>query len=305
MSDRAHVVFPTSQGHGPTNPYQAFRFEEVEQSIPARFAQQVDREPGKTAVETAQERLTYGELNQAANRLATAILERSGAEAEPVAFLLTHGCPQIVAMFGILKAGKIYVALDPAYPPARSAAVLRDVRPGLLVTDNAHRLLAEQLSADCPLVNLDELSAQSSTDPELALDPGRPATIVYTSGSTGKPSGLVHSHRNLLHATLKYTNNLHISRADRLILLYSCAFAGSVADIFSALLNGATLLPFDLKRQGISNLGSWLAAKDITLYQSVPTVFRQLARGHAPGGRQGPGMVANPSAGGAEGERFE
>ncbi len=110
---------------------------------------------------------------------------------------------------------------------------------------------------------------------QLDSAPDQPANIIYTSGSTGKVKGLVHSHRNILHTTLKYTNNLHISDADRLVLLYSCAFAGSVADIFAALLNGATLLPFNLKEEGIRNLGRWLTDKQVTLYQSVPTVFRQ------------------------------
>ncbi len=277
MNDRAHVVFPPGQGRGPTNPYRVFLFEEVEQSIPARFEQQVAGDPGKIAVGTANQELTYDELNQAANRLALAILELRGAEAEPVAFLLDHGCPQIVAILGILKAGKIYVPLDPSHPQARNAAVLENALPGLLVTDNANRRNADGLKPGaCQLLNLDDLgSARNIKDPEVALAPDRPANIIYTSGSTGTVKGLVHSHRNILHTALKYTNNLHISREDRQILLYSCTFAGSVADIFSCLLNGATLLPYDLKVQGITHLGRWLAEKEISLYQSVPTVFRQ------------------------------
>jgi amino acid adenylation domain-containing protein len=278
MSDRAQVVFPAGQGRGPANPFQVFPLEEVEQSIPARFARQVLRNPARIAVESPHERLTYDELDQAANRLATAILDRCGTQPEPVAFLLAHGCPQLVAVLGILKAGKIYLPLDTAYPPARNSAVLEDARPELIVTDHANRLMAEQLSAGCPLVNLDELSAsRSHRGPQLALEPDRPANIIYTSGSTGRPAGLVHSHRNILHVALKYTNNLHVGCEDRSVLLYSCTFAGSVADIFSCLLSGATLLPYDLRRQGIANLGRWLADKDITLYQSVPTVFRQFA----------------------------
>ena len=160
-------------------------------------------------------------MNQAANRLALAILELRGAQAEPVAFLLAHGCPQIVAILGILKAGKIYVPLDPSHPQARSAAVLYNALPGLLVTDNANRRKAEGLKPRaCQVLNLDDLgSAGNIKNPELALVPDRPANIIFTSGSTGTVKGLVHSHRNILHTALKYTNNLHISREDRMILL--------------------------------------------------------------------------------------
>ncbi len=142
MSDRAHAVFPAGQGRGPTNLYRPFRIAEIEQSIPARFAQQVAAFPDKIAVATATTQLTYAELDQATNRLARAIVEQRGHAAEPVAFLVKHGCPQIVAILGILKAGKIYVALDPNQPPARNAVVLEDAQAPLLVTDRANLSLA-------------------------------------------------------------------------------------------------------------------------------------------------------------------
>ncbi len=277
MSDRDHAIVPPGQCPGPTNPYRPFLWDEVEQSIPACFARQVASDPEKIAVETSTRQLTYAALNEAANRLANAILQRRGEKAESVAFLLGHGCPQITAAFGILKAGKIYVPLDPTYPPARNAMVLEGAQPGLLVTDNAHRQLAEQLDGGRGRVlNLDDLDrAGDGNDPDLVLSPDRPAIIIYTSGSTGKPMGVVHNHRNILHAVLKYTNHYHISRDDRSVGLYSCAFAGSLMDVFATLLNGATLLPFDLKTQGLAPLGRWLIDKEITLYQSVPTLFRQ------------------------------
>lgn len=273
MHDRAIADIP----NGPTNPYRPFRLEEVEQSIPARFAQQVAEVPDKVALVTAGRSLTYAELDEAANRLAEAILDRRGTAPEPVAFLVDRGCGQIIAILGILKAGKIYVPLDQSYPPARSALVLADAKPALIVTDVANRDVAAQLCQGvCPLVSLDEVhDGRACVDPRLPLKPDRPATIIYTSGSTGTPKGLVHSHRNILHVALKYTNNQHLCRDDRVALLYSCSFAGSIADIFSTLLNGATLAPFDLKRRGVAQLGRWLAEQQITLYQSVPTVFRQ------------------------------
>lgn len=260
----------------PTGAFRAFSAQEVEQSIPACFAQQVARTPERIAIQTASQ-LTFAALDRAANRLANAILKRRGDRAEPVAFLVSHGCPQIVAMFGALKAGKIYVPLGPDHPLARNRVVLEDAQPALLITDNAYRTLAEHLDGGhgC-LLSLDDLAmAGNDNDPSLVLAPERPANLIYTSGSTGRPTGALHSHRNVLHAISKYINHHCISADDRMALLYSCAFAGAVADIFSATLSGATLLPFDLKGEGIARLGRWLCEMEITLYQSVPTVFRQ------------------------------
>jgi amino acid adenylation domain-containing protein len=276
MRDPSQAIFP--EGRGPSNPYEIFPVGAVEQSIVARFEEQVRKHSGKMAVESAAGSLSYQQLDRAANQLATAIVKLRGTESEPVALLVSHGIPQITAILGALKAGKIYVPLDPAYPAARNAAVLSDLRPKLIVCDEHHQRMAAHIAAGAQVLSMSELALDiQEAAPDIAIEPDRPAVIIYTSGSTGKPNGLVHSHRNVLHATLKYTNNMHIGHEDRLLLLYSCAFIGSVADIFSALLNGATLLPYDLKRQGIGALAAWMKAKQVTLYQSVPTLFRRFA----------------------------
>ena len=79
--------------------------------------------------------LTYHELNQAANRLAHAILAQREEKQEPIALLLEHDSPLLVAIMGVLKAGKICVVLDPSFPIARSAFLLEDSQAGLLITD--------------------------------------------------------------------------------------------------------------------------------------------------------------------------
>jgi non-ribosomal peptide synthetase component F len=76
---------------------------------------------GRRAVKAKDRSLTYHELNQAANRVAQAILRLRGERPEPVAILLEHGVPMIVAILGVLKAGKFYVPLDSLYPSARIA----------------------------------------------------------------------------------------------------------------------------------------------------------------------------------------
>jgi len=103
-----------------TNPFVEFRKEEVEQSIPARFERQVDQYPERRAVKAGTHQLTYAELNRAANGIGRAILASRGAGEEPVALLLEHGASLIAAILGVLKAGKIYVPLDPSYPPTSS-----------------------------------------------------------------------------------------------------------------------------------------------------------------------------------------
>src|SRR5438046_147737 len=107
---------------------------DVEQSIPACFEAQAARYPDSLAVVGADRQFTYAELDRLANRLARAILERLGDGEEPVALLLEHGALIVAAILGVLKAGKIYVALDPASPDARTADMLEDSRARLVLT---------------------------------------------------------------------------------------------------------------------------------------------------------------------------
>ena len=268
----------------PTNPFSEFRREDVEQSIPARFSQQVARAPDALAVSTPAGSLTYSELDRLSNRIAHRILEFSGVDPEPVPILLDQGATAVAAILGVLKAGKFYVPFEPSHPPARIAAMLAEVDARLIVTTSEHHEMANQLGRQLKVVDLDDLDKGFSSDllcdpPRIALGPDSLAYIFYTSGSTGKPKGVFDNHRNVLHNVLRYTNTLHIASTDRLSLLQSCSFSGTVSSLFSALLNGGTVCPFNIRGVGPSDLAQWINRQEITIYHSVPALFRSFLEG--------------------------
>jgi amino acid adenylation domain-containing protein len=260
----------------PTNPFGPFNEDEIEQSIPARFEQQVHRYPDRLAIKTRSQQLTYIELNRLANRIACAILAQRGEGEEPVALLLEQGAPATATILGVLKAGKMYVPLDPAYPYARTAFILEDSQARLIVTSEKHRSLANTLAQGGRQVfNIDEIDASlSSENLDLPLSPDTLAYILYTSGSTGQPKGVFENHRNVLHHIMRITNELHMSVEDRQTLLRSYSFNGAVRDMFGALLNGAALYSLNLEEEGIGRLARWLIEEEITVYRSVISVFR-------------------------------
>lgn len=259
----------------PKGTFVAFRKEEVEQSIPDRFEKQVEKYPDRIAVKSRYHELTYNMLNQAANCLARSILSKRGRGEEPVALILENDALMIAAILGVLKAGKIYVPLDPSLPQSRISYILKDSRADLIVTNNKSLSLAESLAQNVSqLVNIDELDLSLKTENLcLSISPDTLTWILYTSGSTGDPKGVVHNHRNLLHFIMTYTNGFCICADDRLTLLYSCSVNAGAHDIFSALLNGAALYPWDIKEQGLMHFAGWLTHQQITIYSSVPTVF--------------------------------
>ena len=256
----------------------------MEQSIPARFERQALVYPERIAVADAESTITYRDLNGFANRIARAILAVCKEGPEPLALLIGNGVQVVAAMLGVLKAGKFYIALDVSQPMPRTGAILAECRPSLIITDNKRMPQAEALCASLnllgvPLLNLDAFeSGLSEANPGLAISGADLAYVLYTSGSTGRPKGVMQNHRYVLHLTMVYTNSGRIATPDRLALLYSPSFAGAVRDIYCALLNGAALVIFDVKSEGMLGLAHWLRHRQITVFFAVATMFRHFCR---------------------------
>jgi amino acid adenylation domain-containing protein len=248
---------------------------EPAQLIPRIFERQVNTSPSQIAIDSESCRLSYRELNRLANGIAKLILQARGQASEPVALLLEHGAPAIIGVLGTLKAGKIYVPLDPSFPDARNFYILRDSQAAILLTNHKNLELAKSLVSGQLLLNLDAVAAGSDDEnPCLKISPDTAAYILSTSGSTGEPKGIVQTHRNVLATVARYTLGLQISSEDRLSLFPSYSVTASVSNMLGALLNGACLCPFDLKERGVTQLADWLVQREITIYRSVPTVFR-------------------------------
>src|SRR5262245_31022026 len=264
----------------PTGRFVEFTKAEIEQSIPDRFEQIVARYSDRTAVKGKTDTLTYDARNQPANRMARAILKRCGQAADPIALLFGRDTAAIAAILGVLKAGKICVLLDPAYPRARISAMLEHSQAALAVTNARQHALAEVMVQDSRrLLDVDELDSNLSEENlGISLPPETLYGILYTSGSTGEPKGVVENHRNILYHIMAYTNAIHICADDRLTLLHSLSFQAAEFHLFGALLNGAALFPIDFHEAGVGNLRAWLNYEGISIYHSIPMVFRQFAQ---------------------------
>jgi amino acid adenylation domain-containing protein len=257
-----------------------FRKESILQGIHQRFEGQARLCPGKIALKTRDADHTYAETNGYANSIAVEILSACGTELGQAAILQSNGPEIIMAMLASLKAHKTYVPLDPNFPKERLRIMLEDAEPAVLLADDLHMGLAEELAGgQTRIINTSWIDRHAEApNPDVPCDPLDRAYILFTSGSTGRPKGMAFLHRNLLHTTMCLTNCLFFSPSDRVTWLHSASFAASVVDIYCCLMNGGTLYPWDAKTQGFTRLAGWLVRQQVTTFQWIPSAFRQFLR---------------------------
>lgn len=242
----------------------------------------------RIAICTPRGEIGYGALASLSDRIAFRLGERlgslRGAAPTPVAVLLPQGISAVAAQLGILKAGACYVPLDARHPAPYLRQTTAHADASLIITNAKLAGLAALVIGDArSVVDVDDLPRavpHGVRRPRVA--PDALAYLYYTSGSTGRPKGVADTHRNVLHNVHRYTRTLGIIRRDRLSLLQSPAFSGAVSSTYAALLTGAMLCPYDLYEDGPSGLADWLAESRVTIYHSVPTLFRTLVAGCRP-----------------------
>ncbi|MCP4157118.1 MAG: amino acid adenylation domain-containing protein, partial [bacterium] len=252
-----------------------------------KFEEQVKQSGDKIAVETAEKSLNYIELNREANRTGRRITAGSSKQGETiVGLLLEHGAGMVAGILGALKAGCTYVPLDVTYPQTRLHYMLEHSGAGVLITDTRNhqqaQALVSNLEQPITIINLEdkEQGENEAEDAEFenirsSATAGKPAYILYTSGSTGKPKGVVQSQAGILYFAREWTRQFSVTEADNMTLFSPFSHDGSIPDVYTALLNGATLYPRNIKEEaGSEALPLWLQEKKITIWHSVPTLYR-------------------------------
>lgn len=256
-----------------------FPAEALQHPIHDRFLFIAETYPEHVALDTAQGTVTYTQLARLARNTAAGLVRACGSGPGNVVLLLSDPVETVAAILGTMMAGKTYVPLDPAYPQVRLELVLADAEPeAVVVGSDAKKVIGKLTGAAARyrVVDLATMFARDASAPNIAVPPEAYVSLLYTSGSTSRPKGVLQSHRNVLFHIRNLTNLFQISPSDRHSVTASFSFDASTSDMFSALLNGAALVPINILRDGLNTLGRVLQDKQVTLYHSTPTVFRHI-----------------------------
>src|SRR2546422_4732992 len=222
----------------------------ADKAIVDLFEAQVARTPNDEAIRFSDQSLTYRELNDRANQMATHLGTLGVGPDHLVGLYMEHSIEVVCTILGVLKAGAAYVPIDPASPDERVAFMLRDMAAGrvgtlpVLVTQS--RFVGSLPSGAAQVATLDAdfaaIRRYPVANPQRPIAPDSLAYVIYTSGSTGTPKGVMIEHRSLVNYI--WWAKEHYSRGERLAwpLFSSLAFDLTVTSIFTPLVSGGRIV---------------------------------------------------------------
>jgi amino acid adenylation domain-containing protein len=240
----------------------------------------VRRSPRAVAVEYGGKCLSYGELNDCADQLASLLRSAEVGPEVVVPICVERSLEMVIGVLGILKAGGAYLPLDPAYPRERLGLMLEDCQARVIVTQPQLREIFSGQNRRLICLNpngLDDRTAHP-TSPACQLTPDNLAYVIYTSGTTGRPKGVLVTHRSVVHST--YARFLEYDqRVESFLLLSSYAFDSSVAGIFWTLCQGGRLvLPLAGQERNPDEWGRIVSRHAVSHLLCLPSLYALLLR---------------------------
>jgi len=267
------------------------------------------RLPEKVALICEGQRLTYGEIDQMANRLANALLDHGIQRGDRVAIYLPNSIAAVVAIFATLKAGGVFVVINSTTKRDKLASILNNCRAKAVITGGRNQALLQAIAASVqslaviilaepPSANGAAASSPSETDSgasekirtllfseiQQTYPADRPrrmnidldlACLIYTSGSTGEPKGVMSDHSNVVFAATSITSYLQNVETDIVINVLPLSFDYGLYQLLMVFKFGGTLV---LERSFAypAAILQRMQEERVTGFPGVPTIFSML-----------------------------
>ncbi len=214
----------------------------AERTLGDGFEAQAERTPDAVAVADAASTITYRELDRRANQIAHHLKGLGIASGDVVGICLERSIETVLATLATLKAGAVYLPLDPEYPPERLEYMLRDAGARVVLTRD--RFASRLEGAETAVCRLDADAARIAQHQEhrlaRAIACDDLAYVMYTSGSTGRPKGVCVPHR-AVNRLVTNTNYVAITPSDVMAAVSNVAFDAATFELWGALLHGARI----------------------------------------------------------------
>ncbi len=251
--------------------------------------EQVRRTPAAPAVEFEDARLSYGELDARANRLARHLRRLGVGPDVLVGLAMERSLDLVVGVLAVLKAGGAYVPIDPEYPKERLAHMFADARVPVLVTQEALLERLPEHGARVVAVDRDAaaIAAESAEPVTGGAGPENLAYVIYTSGSTGKPKGVQIPHAAVVNFLNSMRRKPGLTSEDTLLAVTTLSFDIAGLELYLPLVVGARLVLASRETtQAGEALRELIENRGVTAMQATPATWRLLLAAGWPGDRR-------------------
>jgi amino acid adenylation domain-containing protein len=235
-------------------------------AVPSRVAAHVQTDPNSVALVSADETVTYGELERRSAQLANH-LQSLGAGPEVLVGLALERSPEfVIAALAIMKSGAAYLPIDLAHPTERLHFIMKDADVRLLVTRAKFADRFQDSGVKTVVLDADSSGAEQQPIQPHQVDIDSLAYVIYTSGSTGRPKGVEITHRNLAHLISWHLRAFEIDASARATFQAGVGFDAAVWETWPYLVAGAAVyFPDEPTRLSAEALRDWLISHKITI----------------------------------------
>lgn len=228
-------------------------------TIYSRFSQWVASLPDAVAVAEDCRSVTYRELDAMANAIMSKFYAKHYSA---VGVVMSHSIEMIAAMLAVLKSGAAYVPAEPSLPQKRIDYMMQNAGADFVITDDYCRDLPEA----------QPLPDRSEAD--------HPAYILYTSGTSGRPKGVVVENHSVVNYAEAFEHEFHVAPGDVMLQYSVCSFDIFVEEVFTTLLNGATIAipPKEIHDGRLSDLMDFCERHGVTEISGFPYLLADMNR---------------------------
>lgn len=233
-------------------------YKNMNNTIYSRFKAQVKKSPDAPAIITDSRTLSYAQLDGMTNAILSKIIDRHDAY---IGIVMTHSPEMIAAMLAVLKSGAAYIPAEKSLPAERRRYMMRHAGVSLVIDDKFCKNLPAKTQ------NFHDKSR-----------PDGAAYILYTSGTTGNPKGVIVENRSVVNYAEAFESEFNVARGDIMLQYSVCSFDIFVEEVFTTLLNGATLaIPSkEVMEGGIVELMKFVDRHGVTEISGFPYLLAEM-----------------------------
>ncbi|HEY1272058.1 MAG TPA: amino acid adenylation domain-containing protein, partial [Terriglobales bacterium] len=243
------------------------------------FEQQAGQTPDRLALAAGDERLTYGQLNARANRIAHYLRGRGVGPDGLVGICVERSADMVAAVLGVLKAGGAYVPLDPSYPGERIQYIVEDARARILLSSEKVRGVLPEMAAEVVTLegSRDAIARENDSNPACVGNSRNLAYVIYTSGSTGKPKGVEIEHRSVVNFLTSMQKKPGLTADDVLLAVTTLSFDIAGLELYLPLVSGGQVIV--ASRTDTTDgrrLMEFMEQRGVSVMQATPATWRLL-----------------------------